>query len=463
MERTATLVGMTSELPDSTEAFRFAPDQRVVLGRLRAALGQGPLAALAGQAVAVRFRHDRLAAPALWLLDGAVPRMVLLSPTADPQETRGHLAAAGVRVLVSDEDSELTPAITTLRLDTLDELLRTEPLPDHDRPRPTMATEWLIPTSGTTGTPKVVVHRIETLTRTIRAGASGRDLVWGLAYGLTRFAGLQVLLQALLTGRPLAIAPPDATLAERLEVFAALRVDALSATPSLWRRILMSPAAQQLELRQITLGGEIADEAVLAALAQRWPAARLTHIYASTEAGVGFSVNDGRPGFPATWLTTPPAGIGLAIGRDGTLRLRSAGRPQRLLDGQDLFDADGFMDTGDLVRRDDARFLFVGRRNGAINVGGNKVQPEEVERVLLACPGVLLASVRGRPNPITGMLVAAEVVQEPGLATDLARRAQIAEHCRGSLPAYAIPTIIRFVDEIGLSEAGKTVRAEAAV
>ncbi len=57
-------------------------------------------------------------------------------------------------------------------------------------------TEWLIPTSGTTGTPKIVVHRLETLARSIRAGSSDRDDVWGLAYGTSRFAGLQVLLQA---------------------------------------------------------------------------------------------------------------------------------------------------------------------------------------------------------------------------------------------------------------------------
>ncbi len=242
-------------------------------------------------------------------------------------------------------------------------------------------------------------------------------------------------------------------------MFGALGVDALSATPSLWRRILMSPASEGLALRQITLGGEIADDTVLAALAQRWPAARVTHVYATTEAGVGFSVADGRAGFPAAWLTDPPRNVELEVDRDGALRLRPDRSTQRLLDGPRLVDPDGFIDTGDLVRRDGDRFLFIGRGNGSINVGGNKIQPEEVERVLLACPGVLVASVRGRPNPITGMIVAAEIVQDPTFPTDLARRTEIAEHCRRSLPAYAVPTIIRFVDEIALSDAGKTIRS----
>src|SRR5690606_28394717 len=79
-------------------------------------------------------------------------------------------------------------------------------------------------------------------------------------------------------------------------------VNAVSATPSLWRQLMMTAQLSTLPLQQITLGGEIADQPLLDTLAALFPTARLLHIYASTEAGVGFAVADKRAGFPASWL-----------------------------------------------------------------------------------------------------------------------------------------------------------------
>ena len=47
-----------------------------------------------------------------------------------------------------------------------------------------------------------------------------------------------------------------------------------------------------------------------------------------------------------------------------------------------LADADGFVDTGDMIESRGDRCLFIGRRGGIINVGGAKAHPEEVEAVL---------------------------------------------------------------------------------
>ena len=61
----------------------------------------------------------------------------------------------------------------------------------------------------------------------------------------------------------------------------------------------MSRAARRMDPDYVRLSGEIADEAVLDALSALYPRARVAHAYASTEAGVGFEVDDGRAGFPA--------------------------------------------------------------------------------------------------------------------------------------------------------------------
>ena len=459
MEKPASLAAGTAAFPDAHEAFRRPGSRPITHGELRRARVAGPLRRLARGRVALRLTDDLSTAVAIAVFDGAAEGMLLLPAEAGEEEVQRQLAAANATVLVTDGAGRLDTVYPgdIFTVGGVDDLLRAEGVA-ATRPDPT-STQWLIPTSGTTGTPKVVVHPFRSLTRTIRTDRAVPDrLVWGLAYGITRFAGVQVLLQSQLSGSPLIVPPQDADLAGRVRAFAELGCTALSATPTMWRQILMTPASAGLDLQQITLGGEIANDAILRAVARRWPNARITHIYASTEAGVGFSVKDGRAGFPAAWLDHPPDGVQLAVDGRSVLRIRPIDAGQRMLDGPPLFDEQGFVDTGDVLRRDGDRYLFLGRENGAINVGGSKIQPEEVEQTLLDCPGVQLAWVRGRPSPITGMVVEAHIVQDASLPTDLARRKEIADFCRQALPAHAVPTVIRFVDHIELNQAGKTLR-----
>src|SRR5262249_27405742 len=62
-------------------------------------------------------------------------------------------------------------------------------------------------------------------------------------------------------------------------------------------------------------------------------------------------------------------------------------------------DAEGFIDTGDIVERYGDRFYFFGRRSGIINVGGLKVYPEEVEAAINRHPAVRMSRVQSRKEP----------------------------------------------------------------
>ena len=158
------------------------------------------------------------------------------------------------------------------------------------------------------------------------------------------------------------------------------------------------------------LSGEVADQSVLDRLSEQFPTAAVGHAYASTEAGVGFEVTDGLEGFPATFLSRPGA-VEMRIQED-TLRIRSPRVAERYLGaGQaGVAEPDGFVDTGDIIERRGDRLYFMGRANGVINVGGLKVHPEEVEAIINRCPGVRMSRVKGRANPITGAIVAADVI-----------------------------------------------------
>lgn len=320
-------------------------------------------------------------------------------------------------------------------------------------------TRWIMVTSGTTGEPKFVGHTFHTISRTAkRSGAIGRNHRWALMYDPCRFAGLQVVIQSLLAESVLLI-PPLEDIDECVSFLVDHRCTSISATPSMWRKLVTAKDLRKLELRQITLGGEIADDKILRSLRHLFPTSRIAHVYASTEAGTAFSVRDGFAGFPLSYLNAQNEfGVQLKIGENGILHIKAQNQQQEYVGHSErLFDSEGYINTGDLVEVREDRVYFVGRANGTINVGGIKVSPEEVEAVIRDCDNVLEAFVYGKPNPILGYVVAADVVANA--QCDIAElRSRILECCGKRLNAHARPAIIRLVERIDLSGAGKIAR-----
>lgn len=320
-------------------------------------------------------------------------------------------------------------------------------------------TRWVIATSGTTSTPKLVAHTFESISRTVATADAFRSLRWGLLYDAARFAGIQLVLQSLLSGATLVAPAASGNLSDRLNFLKRHECDALSATPTLWRKILMlSTAENKLLLKYITLGGEISDDATLAALRQHYSESKITHVYASTEAGVGFSVSDGKAGFPSSYLTAGVRGTQFRINAQGHLELRPTKTPQRYLNADDSIENDDrWIDTGDIVNVQEGRVYFMGRSGGSMNIGGNKVMPEEVENVILQVPDVRAVLVRAKESAITGALIEALVV--PAHAENTKTLSTIIRaYCREKLAVHKVPALIKIVPEIPISAAGKVLR-----
>ena len=324
-------------------------------------------------------------------------------------------------------------------------------------------------TSGTTGKPKAAEHTWATLSRPVRRGVVRPR--WLLTYRPHLYAGLQVMLQCLLNRGTLVI--PDARdSAEEVATLAARSgVRFASATPSWWRWLLTLAGAEQIaamSLEQITLGGEAVDQATLDALHKAFPGTRLIHIYATTELGRCFSVTDGQAGFPARFLEQASSdGVEMKID-DGELVVRSAnamtGYDANTISsasqssGQDVASpkSDWFR-TGDLVALKGNRVHFVGRKTDMINVGGNKVYPIEVEKVVRSVDGVADTRVFGEASSIVGELVKCELVLQSGYDANEVIKA-VREKCGIELNAYQRPRFIEVVVEIPRTAAGKTVR-----
>jgi acyl-CoA synthetase (AMP-forming)/AMP-acid ligase II len=326
-------------------------------------------------------------------------------------------------------------------------------------------TEWLMMTSGTTGVPKLVVHDLAGLTAAMhaRSPADGAA-VWATFYDIRRYGGLQIFLRAVLGGASLVLSSAGEPVAGHLARLAQHGVTHLSGTPSQWRRALMNPAIRTIVPRYVRLSGEIADQAILDGLRAVFPHAAIGHAYASTEAGVAFDVNDGQAGFPAAFIGAGRDGVEMKV-LDGSLRIRSprtalgyAGSKQRLAD------ADGFVDTGDIVERRGDRYYFAGRNGGIINIGGLKVHPEEIEAVINRHPQVRMSLVRPKQSPVTGSIMVADVVLKSDRADAAARQIElkddILKFCREALPRHKVPAAISFVPALDVATSGKLSRRQ---
>jgi acyl-CoA synthetase (AMP-forming)/AMP-acid ligase II len=458
------LFDLLREAPASSGTL-WAPEASVPFAALArgTSLG-GALPALHGRSVLVAMEHQLATALALIELDGVARRLVLCPPGLSAEHRCSIIAGASVDAVVSDCDAAgAAGGSDALRVGGGATIRAAAASVVRDR-----RTEWVMLTSGTSGAPKLVLHTLASLTGAIKQSLRPTTpIVWGTFYDIRRFGGLQILLRSVLGGGSLVLSDADESMGAYLTRAGSLGVTHLSGTPSQWRNALAYPSSQAISPRTIRLSGEIADQAILDGLRARYPRAEVVHAYASTEAGVAFEVDDGREGFAAGMIGRGGGEVDIKIA-DGSLRIRSSRTASRYLgaDAAALKDADGFVDTGDLVERRGDRCYFVGRRDGVINVGGLKVHPEEVEAVINRHPDVLACLVRPRKNLITGAIVVADVVLRTAAAgTGAADRSndvrrEILAACRQALANYKVPAAIRFVAALDVAATGKSARQQ---
>jgi acyl-CoA synthetase (AMP-forming)/AMP-acid ligase II len=414
---------------------------------------------LSGRSVLLSMSGQLLSGLAMIEIDGLARRMLLCPPDLNPDHLSALVENAEIDAVVTDQPERWSdkgvPLVVTAGL----------PMTPVRPEQTERATEWLMLTSGTSGVPKIVGHTLEGLSGAIVAEgpARGTPPVWATFYDIRRYGGLQIFLRAIIGGGSMVLSDHGEALADHIARLHARGVTHISGTPSHWRKLLMSGSAASFAPRYVRLSGEISDQAVLDGLAQAFPNASVGHAYASTEAGVGFAVNDGREGFPASLIGPNRDGVEMKV-VDGSLRIRSR-RAAHAYVGKAaaaLTDADGFVDTGDMIELRADRYYFVGRRGGIINIGGLKVHPEEIEAVINRHADVRMSRAKSRRSPITGAIVVADVILTTGSA-DRAKeiRDEILGNCRASLASHKVPALIRFVEALDVTPAGKLARSDA--
>lgn len=350
-----------------------------------------------------------------------MPSLVVLDAEGTPAFVDGLRAAWDAGAAVFPLDPRLPPPA---RAQALAAARAEEPVEEGDA--------LVVATSGTSGAPKAVVLtyqavRAAALAVSRRMGADPRSDRWLACLPLSHMGGLAVVARALVTGTPLEVQP-------------GFDVDAVNASPATLTSLvptMLDRGVRTDRFRMILVGGD-AD--------WRVRAPNVVHTYGLTETGGGV-VHDG-------W---PLEGVDVRADDDGQLHVRGPMLLRCYRDGIDPKDGHGWLPTGDLGRVVEGRVEVHGRMSNVIVTGGEKVRPEDVERVLGSHPDVKDVAVTGRPDPEWGQRVVALVVaRRPDAPPTLASLRRTAQE---ALPPFAAPKELVLVDDLPRTPSRKLRRA----
>jgi acyl-coenzyme A synthetase/AMP-(fatty) acid ligase len=301
-------------------------------------------------------------------------------------------------------------------------------------------------TSGTTGRPKTVVHTFDTLTKTMKVDERYKDNVWGFAYNITHFAGLQVFFQGFLNENTFVdifgenMFSIDSLINE-------YKINSISSTPTYFRNVVGLINGKKESLRVITMGGEKFDKQVADRLVEQNPNLRVRNIYASTEAGSLFTSKNG-----SFYIPEKLKGL-IKVSAESELLVHES----VLGKIDDKLIVDSWYNTGDIVEIIDGEIIFKSRKSEMINIGGYKVNPNEVEELIRSIDGVSDVLVKGRKNRITGEIVACEVeINEDVDEKEI--KSLINKVCSENLQKWKVPRSIKIVEGIEKTRTGKKVR-----
>lgn len=297
-------------------------------------------------------------------------------------------------------------------------------------------------TSGTTGIPKKVTHNFNSITRFVKVSERNTNSIWGFAYNPTHMAGIQVFFQSLLNGNTIArlfgLSPN--------EIHSEIKENSIthiSATPTFYRLLLPCEETFQ-SVERITSGGEKFNEKTIMQLKGIFPNAKITNVYASTEAGTLFASDNEIFSIKSEYEH-------LIRVKNNELLVHSS------LMGSSDFNIEEWYNTSDLIEtvsENPLKFRFISRKSDMINVGGYKVNPLEVEETILTLTGIKNVRVYSKSNSVLGNIICCEVVCD----NEQISESSIRTFLQSKIQEFKIPRIIRFVDNLSTTRTGKIKR-----
>jgi fatty-acyl-CoA synthase len=334
---------------------------------------------------------------------------------------------------------------------------------------------FLMYTSGTTGFPKGVMHGhriIRNVTdRAFRLAIGHDDVIMMYLPLFHLFAFSEGMLTSMVSGARQVLTEAFDP-AESLDLIARERATVIHGFDTHYKELCEAHDRQPRDVSSIRTGICAAGMASSVPIARR---ARklfgpLASGYGMSEFGVGVTVGalDSTEEQSCEASGYPAPGYEIRVVDPMSGRDQPAGTPGEILVGgytvtrgyynkpeatAAAIDGDGFMHTGDMgLLRSDGHLRFLGRYKDMLKIGGENVDPMEVEAFLMSHAAINLAAVVSYPDARLSEVGVAFVRREPGHALT---EADVIAHCRGRIASFKIPRAVIFVDEFPMTSSGK--------
>jgi acyl-coenzyme A synthetase/AMP-(fatty) acid ligase len=311
--------------------------------------------------------------------------------------------------------------------------------------------------SGSSGMPKAMLHNLDHLIDSYNNKKS-KNLVFLIFLLFDHIGGLNTMLNAIAMGSSIVI--PESRDPEYIcKLIEKLQINILPSSPTFLNLILISGAHKKYSLdslKLITYGTESMPEELLNRLKLEIPFVKLIQTFGTSETGIANVISKSSS---SNFIKFEDPNCEYKI-IEGELWLRSKTQIMGYLNfSNEKFTDDGWFKTGDLVEEAEGGYLRIyGRKSDIINVGGLKVLPNEVETVLLEIDGIMDALVYSTNNPITGQIVAAQLVIDESKIKKEIIKSTIRTYCIKKIDSYKIPVYIEIVSSVNYSDRFKKNR-----
>jgi len=296
-------------------------------------------------------------------------------------------------------------------------------------------------TSGSSGQPKAALHDFSKLLDKFKIKRKSLRTINFLLFD--HWGGLNTLFHILSNGGTVVIVE-NRTPDHVCELIDKYKVELLPTSPTFLNMLLISRAYERhnlSSLKIISYGSEPMPESLLTHLNKIFPDLKFQQTYGLIELGVMRSKSEDNG---SLWVKIGGDGYQTRV-VDDLLEIKAESAMLGYLNAPSPFTEDGWFMTGDQVEVDGEYFKILGRKSEIINVGGEKVYPQEVESIILELTELTDVIVYGEDNRFTGKIVCAKVsYQGNEEKSEIIKR--IKTHCRLKLQSFKVPVKISLTD-----------------
>jgi len=313
-------------------------------------------------------------------------------------------------------------------------------------------------TSGTSGEPKAAVHDLLGLLEKFKTRRKAFRTLNFLLFD--HWGGLNTMFHILSNGG-VVIATKDRNPENICKLIEKHKIELLPASPTFLNLMLLSGVYKNYDLNSlkiISYGTEPMSEGTLKRLKIIFPEVKLLQTYGLIELGVMRSKSEKDD---SLWVKVGGDDYKTRF-VDGMLVINAKSAMLGYLNAPSPFTKDGWFKTGDAVEVKGEYIKILGRKSEIINVGGDKVYPQEVESVIQEMDNVAEVTVFGEKNLIMGNIVSANVrllMDEDNKDFTI----RLKQYCSGRLVNFMIPVKVKIVDNQQYGERFKKIRSATSI